>query len=111
MTHKPGPAQAEEQAELRALRARTAADARQAGDTLAVLTGRMAEVARPPVVARRTAVAARTRAGQAVRQLPQRLVPRPAVAVRSRMAVAVGVPAGIVAVALAVMLWQHRRMG
>jgi hypothetical protein len=94
MTRKPGPAQAEEQAELRALRARTEAGARQAGDTLAALTGRLNEEARPQAVARR---------------LAGRLVRRPVVAVRGRLTVAVGVPAGILVIAVAVVLWQHRR--
>ena len=94
MIRKPGPAQAEEQAELRALRARTAADARQAGDTLAALTGRLNEEARPQAAARR---------------LAGRLVRRPVVAVRGRLAVSVGVPAGIIVIAVAVVLWQHRR--
>ncbi len=94
MTRKPGPARAEEQAELRALRARTAANARQAGDTLAALTGRLNEETRPPAVARR---------------LAGRLVRRPAVAVRGRLAVAVAVPAGFLVIAAAVLLWQHRR--
>lgn len=109
MTRKPGPAQAEEQAELRALRARAAADTRQAGDTLAALTGRLTESARPPVLARRTTGVLRARAGQAPRRLARRLAGPPVAAVRGRMAIAVGVPSGILIVAVAVVLWQHRR--
>jgi hypothetical protein len=111
MTRKPGPAEADEQAELHALRDRAAADARQAGDTLAVLTGRLTEAARPPALARRAAASLRSQAGQATRRLAQRLVERPVIAVRGRMAVAVGVPAGIVVIAVAVVFWQHRRAG
>ena len=95
MTRKPGPAQAEEQAELRALRARTAAGTEQAGDTLAALTGRLAEAARPPALARRAAASLRGRM---------------AASLRGRMAVAVRVPAGILVIAVAVLLWQHRRV-
>jgi hypothetical protein len=113
VTRKPGPAQAEEQAELRALRARAAADTRQVGDTLATLAGRLTESARPPVLARRTTGALRARAGQAPRRLAQRLAPRlaghPVAAMRGRMAIAVGVPSGILIIAVAVVFWQHRR--
>ncbi|HET9974115.1 MAG TPA: hypothetical protein VFQ68_38190 [Streptosporangiaceae bacterium] len=105
MTRKPGPARAEEQAELRALRARTAADARQAGDTVATLAGRLTESARPPTLARQAATALRTRTAQATRRLAR----RPVVAVRGRMAVVVGVPSGVLIIAVAVVLWQHRR--
>jgi hypothetical protein len=111
MTRKPGPAEADEQAELHALRDRAAADARQAGDTLAVLADRLTEAARPPVLARRATASLWTQAGQAARRLTQRLTERPVIAARGRMAVAVGVPAGVVAVAMAVVLWQHRRTG
>ena len=105
MIRKPGPAQAEEQAELRDLRARTAADARQAGDTLATLADRLTESARPPALARRAATALRARTAQAARRLAR----RPVVAARSRVAVAVGVPSGVLVIAVAVVLWQHRR--
>ncbi len=105
MTRKTGPAQAEEQAELRALRARTAADARQAGDTLATLAGRLTESTRPPVLARRAATTLRARTAEATRRLAR----RPVVAVRGRMTVLVGVPSGVLVVAVAVVLWQHRR--
>jgi hypothetical protein len=109
VTRKPGPAAAEEQAELRALRARTADDTRQAGDTLAALADRLNTEARPPALARRAAASLRAKAAQAPRRLAQQLAGRPAVAVRGRTAVAVGVPAGILVIAVAVALWQHRR--
>jgi hypothetical protein len=111
MTRKPGPAQADEQAELHALRDRAAADARQAGDTLAALAGRLTEVARPPVLARRAAASLRTQAGQATRRLAQHLAERPVIAARGRIAVAVGLPAGVVVIAVAVVFWRHRRAG
>jgi hypothetical protein len=111
MTHKPGPAEADEQAELHVLRDRAAADARQAGDTLAALTGRLTEAARPPALARRAATSLRSQAGQAARRLAQRLAERPVIAARGRIAVAVGLPAGVVAIAVAVVFWRHRRAG
>jgi len=56
--------------------------------------GRRAESARPPALARRAAASLRGRM---------------AAAVRGRIPVGVGVPAGILVIAVAVVLWQHRR--
>jgi hypothetical protein len=107
MTRRPRPAEADEQAELHALRDHAAADARQAGDTLAALAGRLTEATRPPALARRAVASLRSQAGQATRRLAQ----RPVIAARGRIAVAVGLPAGVVVIAVAVVFWRHRRAG
>jgi hypothetical protein len=100
MTRKPGPAEAEEQADLSALRDQADADTRRVGDSLAALTGNLSESTRPTALARRGGVALRAEAGQATWRL---------VRARSRMAVAVGVPAGILVIVAAAVLWQRRR--
>lgn len=101
MTRKPGPAEAEEQAELSAARDR-AADARQTGDTLAALAGRLAETTRPLALARRARAGLRTEAGEARWRL---------VRARGRMTAAVGVPAGVLVIVAASVFWQRRRAG
>jgi hypothetical protein len=99
-----GAATAEEQAELRALRARADATGQEVSQTAAALAGRLAEAGRPRTLIRRTAARARTRAWQAARQAAG------APPARLRLAAAAGVTAGLVLVAVAV-TWQHRRHG
>lgn len=99
-----GAATAEEQAELRALRARADATGQQVSETSAALADRLAQAVRPRALIRRTAGKARTRARQAAR----RAVGEPPA--RLRLTAAAGVTTGLILVAVA-MTWQHRRHG
>ena len=99
-----GAAAAEEQAELRALRARADTTGREVSETAAALADRLAETARPRRLLQRTATQTRARAWHAAR----RAAGEPAV--RLRLAAAVGAAAGLILVAVAVS-WQHRRHG
>jgi hypothetical protein len=97
-------AAAEEQAELRALRARADTTGHEVSETAAALAGRLAETARPRTLIGRIAAQAGTRARQAARQA----VSEPAA--RLRLAAAAGAAAGFILVTVAV-TWQHRRRG
>ncbi len=104
MTRERGAAAAEEQAELRALRARAEATGQEVSETATALAGRLAEAARPHTLIRRTAAQAGTRVRQAAREA----VSEPAA--RLRLAAAAGAAAGFILVAVAA-TWQHRRRG
>jgi hypothetical protein len=95
-------ATAEEEAELRMLRARAEATGREVGDTAAALASRLAEDASPRMLVRRTAARAKARAWHAVRGTQGQR------AGRLRLAAAAGVTTGLVLVTVAV-IWQHRR--
>ena len=86
----------------RALRDQVTADTRQAADTLATLTSRLAETTRPTALARQGRAALRAEAGQAIWQLAR---------ARGRTAAAIGVPAGILVIVVAAVLWQRRQAG
>lgn len=97
MKRRPGPATAEEQAELRALREQADATRREVGDTLAALATRVAD-ADPRKLAGRKAAAAWAAARRAVRRAAARPGLAPA-----------GVTAAIVVVAAVAVFWQHHR--
>ncbi len=97
MTRKQGLAAFEEGAELRALRERADTTGRDLSDTVAALAGRLAQEASPRAWARRRLVAARTRAAQRV-ALPG----------GPRLAAVAGVASGLMVIAAAAVLWQHR---
>lgn len=104
MRRERGAAATEEQAELRALRARAEATAREVSETAAALASRLADEANPRMLLRRKVAVAKSRAWQAAR----RAAGEPAA--RLRMAAAAGAAAGLILVAVAV-TWQHRRHG
>jgi hypothetical protein len=76
VSHREGPASAEERAELRGLRYQVEVTEREIGDTLAALTGKLAQ-ASPQAVLRRRAAAAAARARQPGRPPPAARRPRP----------------------------------
>jgi hypothetical protein len=108
VSRKPHSAAFEEQAELRALRERADAAGRDVGDTVAALTGKLADGANPRAWARRRIAAARTRAAEVTRQAAGRLALPPG-PVRTRLAAGAGMASGLMVIVAAAMLWQHRR--
>jgi hypothetical protein len=97
----PTAAAAEEQAELTMLRGQADETAADAARTLAELAGRLADTARPGVMARRLAVASRGAVTSSLRLLPGKIAGQ-----RATRAVLAAIPA--LAVAAAVFLAYRR---
>lgn len=91
----------EEEAELRALRERADTAARDLGDTVAALAGRLAQEASPRAWARRGLAAARTRAMHRFALTKRQGLPGPAALA--------GAASGLLVIVAAAVLWQHRR--
>jgi hypothetical protein len=102
VTSRQGPAAAEEQAELQALRDRAVTSGREVGDTVAALAARVAAAGTPQAWAHRKAAEARSRAWQAA----CRTAARPLAAGWPKLAAWAGIPAGVIVL---VAMWQHRR--
>jgi uncharacterized membrane protein len=116
-----GAAAKDEQAELRALREAADKSAREAGDTIAALAGKLAEARHPERWLRRYAAVAghqavqSTRhalngAGQATRQFPAkaRTAGRSAISGTMRRPALAGLPAGAIALVAALVVLRRR---
>jgi hypothetical protein len=101
MRHRPGPAEADEQAQLRALREQADTTGREVSETVAALATRLAETVSPRALARRKLADVRAAAWRAARGAADS---RP----RARLAATAAITTGLVVLAVAV-VWQHRR--
>jgi hypothetical protein len=105
VTARQGAASTEEQATLEALRARADKTGEEAAQTLAELTGRLADAGNPRNLARRLAADARRNAARAIRDIPRRLAGQRG-ATRAALA---AVP--VLAVVAAIVVVRRRQLG